>query len=327
MDALSIGSEITEVETLEPAGALGLPIRVESAAWAAQVRDDLFVLINRPGMSETGLVRVRQHAGRIPVYEVEHLPSLPLVSAGTSECHEQLLVTGADATGHAVVLGSTSTGQVAWRLPFQGPRPVRWPVPGCAWEPVLVWQESRSALEVASVVSGGISGRRSFPVGGPPLSISVGARAVWAAWIEPTGIEMLEIRQHDARNLRMPVEFPGDVDIGVNASGTCIVWTQAGAAFFARVGSNGLPAEPPVPLDLGHARGGRLALIPGPEPLVWAQRVGFIESEGQEWTSSLVLPGRASLTIDGLVYAVTWWGDRVAVVGPDEISFLNRSPW
>lgn len=326
MGSLSIHLQSAGASALRTIGAVALPMRVESAAWAVPVGNDLLVLVNQPGTSQTRQWRIRSHdASGFDEFEShELLPPLPVVAAGAADCGQELLVTGADGRGKAIFLGATPPGQRAWQFEINGPTPIRWPVPGCAWQPVVVWQDAHGALEVAAASAAGLSGRRSIPVGGPPLEVAVGAGAVWAAWRTATAIEVVEIREHDSRSLRVPAAFASDVAIGADAVRACVAWTQADGAFFARLGAQAAPAEPAVSLDLGRARGGRLALIAGREALVWAQRAESSEHESPAWTSSLLLPGRPPLAIDGLVHAVAWWGDRVAVVGAAEIHFLQR---
>jgi hypothetical protein len=114
--------------------------------------------------------------------------------------------------------------------------------------------------------------------------------------------------------------------VAVGACGSdawCVGWTGGTEAFFARVDPR-QPAAAPVALDRAAGAVGRLEVISGPHPLVWHQRSESVDTTEQRWTSSLVLPGHAPLTIDGLVHAVAWWGTLVAIVGSDDLQLLRR---
>jgi hypothetical protein len=287
-------------------GRIALPAAVHTAACAAAAGDDLVVLINRPGEGRADALRVR------PGGTVQALPPLPMVAAGVALCGGELLATGADAEGTPLVIGVAADGGISWRVSLPGPAPTRWPVPGCAPGPVVAWQTAAGVLEVADAGPGGIGAARSVPVGGPPLDVAVGGGAVWAAWTERSAVRVAAVRGGGVVTLDLPAEFPSDVAAGATAEGAAVAWTERRGAFLSRIG--GGESRPPVALDLGPAAGGTLAVVAGPEPLVWAQRTETREGEAPGSVSTLVLPGREPARIDELVFAVAWWGRRVAAV-------------
>jgi hypothetical protein len=321
MAALSIDAPVGA--GLKPLGAVALPWRVESAAFAAPLGEELFLFINRPGV-QTGQFRLRMRAAvDRPEYDIEHVATLPVVAAGATACGGELLLTGADASGRPV-LAARATGAIAWQCAIEAARPVRWPVPGCAWTPIVVWQDIHGSLQVAEVSAAGEAHRQSIAVGGPPVSVAVTVDGVYAAWGTTAGIEIVHVQQRDARRTRLDAPRPGSVAIGACGSDACCVsWTSGKDAFVARVGRQ-QAAAPPAALDLPAADGGRVEVIPGAQPLVWAQRGEFFDRDGQRWTSSLVMPGHMPLTIDGLVHAVAWCGAVVAIVGSDDVQLLTR---
>jgi hypothetical protein len=304
--------------SLQPAGALALPVKVETAAWAVSIAGELRVLINHPGVTATTQLRV------LPTHGLEPLPSLPIVVAGAADCGQDLLVTGADADGHPLALGVEASGKVAWQSLINGPTPTRWPVPGCVPHPVVVWQTAQDKLEVARCGPGGITHQRSISIGGPPLDVAIGGHSIWSSWPTSSEIQCAEIGEHDVRTVSIAATSPSSIAIGASPKGACIAWTQGSSSFFARIVSEAKPSEPPLALDLVNAVNGTLSIVSGPEPLIWAQRGQLIEGEAPRWISALVLPGDSPLLVEGLVHAVAWWGDGVAVVGSEEIRFLKR---
>lgn len=59
--------------------------------------------------------------------------------------------------------------------------------------------------------------------------------------------------------------------------------------------------------------------------LAWAQRIDVLEPRPPCWKNALVAPGEPACRIEGLVHAIAWWEDRVAVVGSSEILVLQRA--
>jgi hypothetical protein len=295
--------------------SFALPDAAETAAYAAAVGGALRVLVNRPRAGVTEQLRLRAGSG------IEALAPLPLVAAGAAACGGTLLVTGSDGAGAPLVAGVAEDGRVAWRVGLPGPLPTRWPLPGCAPGPSLAWQTRRETLEVAAVGPEGIGDVRFLPVGGPPLELSMGGGAVWAAWPEPGGVRLAALRGSGVESILLPSAFPSHAAVGaLEGGGAAVAWTEARGTFLARVGPG---AGPPAALDPGPAAGGRLAVVPGPEPLVWVRRREASEGEEPVSVSALVLPGRAPVLVHEPVFAVAWWGRRIAAVCAREVRLFD----
>lgn len=305
--------------SLSPVAVVALPVAVETAAWAVPVGSELRLWINGPNARETAQLRV------LPGRRLEPLPPLPIILAGAASCGGELVVTGSDTRGQPKVLGVATDGRMLWELGIDGPTPILWPVPGCAPLPVIVSQTTPGKIEVAAVGAGGLAERRSLEVGGPPLAIAIGGGATWVVWGDASGIQGVEIGVRGVRAIHIAAPYPGDVAIAPCTEDACVAWLQDRAAFFVRIASDGKPVGPTIPIDLAGASGGRLAIVPGPQPLVWAQRGEALEGEVPRWTSALVLPGAGPpLMVEGLVHAVAWWGEEVVVVGSGELHFLKQ---
>ena len=296
--------------------SFALPDAAETAAYAAAVGGELRVLVNRPRAGVTEQLRLRAGGA------IEALAPLPLVAAGAAACGATLLVTGSDGAGAPLVAGVAEDGRVEWRTGLPGPLPTRWPLPGCAPGPTLAWQTRREALEVAAVGPEGIGDVRSLPVGGPPLELSIGGGAVWAAWPEPGGVRLAALRGSAVESILLPAAFPSHAAVGaLEGGGAAVAWTEARGTFLTLVGPG---AGPSAALDPGPAAGGRLAVVPGPEPLVWVRRREAPEGEEPVSVSALVLPGRAPVRVHEPVFAVAWWGRRIAAVCAREVRLFDR---
>ncbi len=309
------GEEASAASSFRLEAAAELPVRVETAAWAVAVAGELRLLINQPGAGETRQYRV------LPALNLESLPALPLVAAGAACCGPELVVTGASAAGRPLALWVAADGTKTRQIAFEGPQPSRWPVPGCAPEPVIAWQITPDKLEVGFFTPPGLT-INSVRVGGPPFDWAAGGRAVWAVWGTDAGLHGVEIRTREVCPFQLPGQFPSAVAIGGSADGAYLAWTQEDSLFCTGLSTAGKPAVPPLEIELGKAAGGLLKIITGPGPLIWAQR-GRISGRESRWTSALVLPNSSPFMIEGLIHAVAWWGGLIAVVGSEEICLLK----
>lgn len=303
--------------SLRPTAVLALPLTVDSAAWATPIDEELRLWINHPGAGETAQLRVLRGNA------FEALSSLPIVAAGAARCGSEIVMTGADAEGHPVVLGVAEDGNVRWRFLIDGPTPIRWPIPGCAPEPVVVWQTSHGEIERARVGPQGLDRRRSVRVGGPPLDLTTGGGAIWAVWSDESGVHAVEMGRERAREIFINAAVPDGVAVGGFEEGAWVAWTRGASAFLVSV-SPGKHPSAPVAIDIAGASGGTLAVVAGPEPLLWIRHGEALEGEPPRWRSAFVLPGREPTLVEGLVHAVTWWGDAVAVVGTTDVRLFER---
>lgn len=307
--------------------AVPLARAVETAACAAEVDGALRVLVNRPRERLTEQFRLRGSG------EIEILPPLPLVAAGAAACGGELRVTGSDG-GAPLVMSVDAEGRVRWSIPIPGPLPTRWPVPGCAPGLGIAWQTRSEALKVADAGPGGITHVRSIAVGGPPLDVSLG-EAAWAAWPDGGGVRLASLRKEVSATHFLGAERPSAVAIGALGAGdAAVAWADRRGIFLARVSADGGIASPAA-VDPGPAAGGRLAVVPGPEPVVWIRRTEMRGRDGEmemdvdagetERTSvsALVRAGHPPVLVDEPVFAVAWWGRRIAAVCAGAVRILE----
>jgi hypothetical protein len=294
---------------------VGLPVAVQTAAWAVPGPTDLRLFINRPGETLQLRVRADRH--------IEALPSLPVVTAGATRCGTQLIVTASDA-GKPVALGLTDAGTLAWRVEIPGPPPTLWPLPGCAPNPVVLWQTRSGQLEVANVGAHGLSGQHAVAAGGPPLDITTQASSIWLAWADATGVNVAEISAAGARPLHVPAASPAGVAIGAYPGGAFLAWARGASAFSLEIPAGQAPGSSSVAIetDLGTAAGGALNIVSGPRPVLLARRRQDTDGDGARVISALALPGKAPFVTDRMVHAAAWWQHTLVAVGTTELLFL-----
>jgi hypothetical protein len=313
---MSKGTRVTDPGAWQPAGGLHLPLTVTTAARLAVAGADLHLWINGPNSGTTTWLRLDAQ---------QHLTSLPLLDftcAGVAICGDDLLLTGADAAGEPLVTALTPAGETRWRHALQGPAPTIWPTPYCAGDPLIAWQTGAEVLHTARVSGAGIGKQRTVPVGFPPLHLAADGQTLRAVWADPDGVRGLEIAGNRPQPLHIPMRYPDGLALGGGEQGWQLAWQQGMVVHHARWSTaNGLGAA--IGVELGAAAGGRLALVGGHRPLVWAQRAVYGVDERVTWASALALPHLQPLLLDGLVHAVGWWGERLVVVGANRLLFFH----
>ena len=309
---MSLAIEIPrDTGDLTPAGVLGLPIAVATSAGLASGEEGLHILICQPEIAATAHVLLPRGANAMI-----SLPSLPLVAAGAVVSGEGLVVSGADAGGGALIIGLSRDGEMVWRSPLGGPPPVRWPVPFAMPEPVVVWQVLANQIEIAGINGGVLQAESAVRTGGPPLALAGAGGMLWAVWAEGGSVAGL---MHDRAGTSLFRVADGAADaiaVGALDRQGWVAWTAAGATFLAEPGST--PGE----IELSRAAGGALAIIPGRFPVVWAQQTALDDYGDRIYVSALARRGRPPILFEGLVHAVAWWGEWLAVLGATDLWLL-----
>lgn len=303
-----------------PPRIVPLPVAVETAAWAVAGPAELRVLVNRPGTRETLQLRVHEHGA------AETLAPLPFVVSGAVGCDDAVVVTGARGDGTPVVAGIDATGGVGWTAVVPGPAPTRWPSPGCAAGPVVAWQTARGRLELASAGPGGLAGRRTVDVGGPPLEIVGGGGSVWAVWSDGAGVRAVEVRGGDARTVALSLRGASQVALSPAADGAVAAWAEGGTIRLATLAPGRDPERLPTLDDPdGDAGAGSLAVLSAPSPFILAQRPSEPDGEPVRWRTTVIAAGRApvALDVETRAYAVAWWREHLVVVTAGEVRLLR----
>jgi hypothetical protein len=301
-----------------PAGLVGLPVTVDSAGLLLPFEDEFRVWINRPGATKTIQLRV------LPSQRIEELATLPVVLAGAVQCGSGFIVTGSDASGSAMVLGSAADGGVVWQHRVDGPQPIRWPVPCCAPRPTIVWQTEQGKMELADAWEAGVIRRGTFEVGDPPLEVAGAKHSIFAVWSDGAGIWTLKIANEQARPVRIQSSYVSEIAAGWCGENLAIAILQNHAVFLILAGEDGSAFGAPRQLDVPAKMLGSLTVVPGPKPLVWMRGGDSREGVAPQARSILTGPDMHAVEIDGLIYSVASQDDLVVLLGSNELLFLRR---
>jgi hypothetical protein len=301
-----------------PDGSLVPPVAVQTAAWLVPIGDALYTWINGPNGRETTQLRLS------PDRQIEPLPKLGVLTGGVVYCQQQFVLTGTDSAGLPVVLGVDTDGNEGWRYTVEGAtRATIWPAPYCTGEPVVVWQTAPHTLQLATIGDSGIVSSRSIDVGMPPIHTASDGRVLYAVWADSGGIRGVEIGAQETQPIEIPMPYPDNLAVALSPKGMYAAWQQGRSVYLSEISRHAnLPPSPPN-IDLGDAAGGKLGIVSGTEPLLWAQQARYDHPEETEWISALARVNRAPLLIEGFVHQVVWWGDTIVVVGSLEMLFFK----
>jgi hypothetical protein len=197
-------------------------------------------------------------------------------------------------------------------------------MPGCRGAPIILWQTEQRRLEIAAIGPRGLDRRISFAVCGPPLDLAVANDSVWAVWSDPSGILAAERTETGTRQFRLSPSYASDICLGACAKAVCVAWSRSSSAWLtAKRTGDGAFAEP-CEVELREAVGGRLRILAGDEPLLFASRGLLREDEPARMESVLTGPGLRPTEIEGRVHALARRDDTVVLLGETKLLFLRR---
>jgi len=298
-------------------GTLALPVAVESAGLVLPDGDGFRVWINRPGETLAAQFRASRASG------IREMAAVPVTVAAGSPCSSEFLLTGADAAGSPVAVAVSTGGGVAWRQSIPSANPFRWPVPGCASRPLVVWQDEPGLVRSCEISAARVHPLEPFAAGGPPLDIAIAGGSIWCVWSDSSGVLVAESGAKGVRRFTLSAAYSSEVAIGESGSAVAVAWMEQETAFLASIAPGAGPPPDHGTLDLGAARGGSLAFIPASVPLLAARSSVATEGELFEPLSVLTAPGLAPVEIAGLIHSVACNGSVVALLGSSRLYFLT----
>lgn len=303
-----------------PAGALGLPAEVDTAACLAVMDDELRVLINRHGNGET--LQYRLSSTR----QIEPLPNIPMTVADVAACQGSLYVSGSNHTGTPVIGHLDSDGRMIGRFSLDALFPTRWPAPLCASSPMLVWQTNTHQIEIADISQQQLIGKTSHEVGEFPVVISDDEQAIWIASTDSSGIIIDKLVGVSKKTTRIATPHPSEISMSCYRDAIRLVWNHGHASFTASINKKELSSTEPTKLRHLPITTGIPRVVPGKVPVIWIQSIDDSENETARWQSLLVVDAAEPLIMDGMIHDVAQWGDTLAVLGTRELYFFRMVP-
>lgn len=301
-------------------GSLVPPVAIQTAAWLIPVGDDLYMWINGPNGGETTQLRISSDR------QIEQLPMLDVLTGGVCYCQQQFVLTGTASTGLPVVFKVDTAGNELWRYTLNDAAAATlWPAPYCIGKPAIVWQTEPRTLQIAKVDDSGIAAPYSIQVGMPPLKLTSNDQVIYTLWADNSGILGVEIGADDPHSIRIPMRYPDNLAAAPAPDGLYVAWQEGKSVYFSKIRENGKSPQSPSQIDLGEIVNGKLAIVSGTEPLLWAQQNTYDNQEETQWVSALARVSSTPLIIKGFVHNVVWWGEAIVVVGSLEMLFFKRA--
>lgn len=292
-----------------------LPIHAESNALAQEWNKELWIWINQPQRKSSLLLKAKE-PGQINV--VAELP----IMANAMNCHEQqMIVTGSKNKGQPYICGLDSNGQVLWDFLFSNIKPITWPVAACSSPPVIAWQETTGKIEVGlmDVQSRSILRKPTFTVDNPPARLFSWKNQIWGLWREKGKIHVIDFVKGNRQEVLTDNIYASEFSLGHSNEGNYFGWNNGNQPVWL------LPKKSSATsVGLEGDSLGTIRLISGNIPLMWVQKSNVGINGNMEWESTFVLPGEKYYTVDGFVFAVAWWQQRIALVKNSAVFLLKK---
>lgn len=291
-----------------------LPVTVESNAIALEWKEDLWILVNQPGLKNTRLLKINSS------YETEIVSTLPILASSTACCEQQMIVTGSDSNGKPLALGLDSGGKPLWEFHFPDVAPVNWPVASCGDKPFLAWQGTHEKVEVGllDIESKILLRRPVLSVPNPPVRFFAWKGNCRAGWTEKGRIIINDLMDGNKTEIGTNNIRTREYAVGQTSEGKYYGWIIGNQVFWL------LPEKPlSGSVNIANASMGTLKLISGGIPLMWIQRLLQDDDKNPEWESILVIPDKKPYILNGFVFSVAWWQNKVVIVNHSKVLLLK----
>lgn len=293
---------------------LSIPETVDSHAIAQQWGDELWLLINKPGTQKTQLYKINT------ALKVNFIAVLPILSSTLSCCSEQMLVTGSNKQGQAVVIGVDALGQVKWQYVFSGSPPIIWPVAACGEKPMVAWQTTANEINwgLLDTESSTMDEQKVISIESSPVKLFSWKDRLWVIWMENSSLKILDLYNAAEK------AFPGTNTINEFSMGVC---TQG--VYFGCISGDNITLHLPAnlassPVYIDSDPNGTFDLISGDMPLIWSQQSRHDIDGNRQWKSTLTQPDSMPFYIDDFVFTVAFWEQQIVVVQRSSMLIIDN---
>jgi hypothetical protein len=290
---------------------ISLPIAVETQAIVITWNEELYILINSAANKETFVFKLNTSLS------FEKIARLPLLSTSATICKHQLIVIGANSEGKPLVIAINNSGEIQKENILEI-TPTIWPVMACSNETIIAWQENATEIERGyfNVETNKIEKLPSISVSNPPAIIFPLKEEIVATLSEKNKTHLINLTSGEITNL----DISQPMAIGKTINSIFYGWLEKDT-----VSLKFLKNSKEVNFHLKNASLGKLNAISGKEATLWIQKQETEIDNDYQWNSAIIQENTAIFEIEGFIYAVGSWNDKIILIQSSRLILLKKS--
>ena len=300
---------------LDSEKSIPLPVEIDSHAIVYEWNDTLWLFINRFSEQKTHVYNMNK------AYELALLTELSMMSSTVVSCKNELVVTGSNSEGKPVIIGINSEGDQIWSHFFSEINPITWPVTSCGNEMVIAWQESINTLEVGilNTKNNSLQSQTKVNIETPPVTLYSWKNHMHGIWLDRNQIHDIDLLKNQETIIDLDGVYSNNISFGITNDLPYLGWTTKDWVYFKYLEGGTIES-----VKVENLTTGEMSVISGTAPLLWIQSQSLDLDESRNWKSVLVVPGMDVYNVNGYVYAVGWWQNKIVVAHSSKLVILHQ---
>jgi len=289
---------------------VSLPVAVETNAILVSWKESLFILTNSIAKRETFVFKMSDS------FTFEKIKTLPILSTSAYIFESQIIVSGSDNEGKAIIVALNFSGEILQKIPLEI-TPSIWPMVGGTDKIYVSWQEKADEIKrgILNFNTSEIEQLQQIPVENPPAKLIAVPKTLFAIISEKnksTIIDLITNGQHSI-NIAQPIT------VGQADEALFFGWVESD-----RVCLKFQHSEEKYCVASKNANVGKLQAVLGSEATLWLQKQEMDIDGNYQWKSAIIQKDVEVFEIDNFIHTVGAWNGMLVAVQESKIILLKK---
>tara|TARA_R110000823_G_scaffold315579_1_gene448349 strand:+ start:133886 stop:134803 length:918 start_codon:yes stop_codon:yes gene_type:complete len=289
---------------------VSLPVAVETNAVLVSWKESLFILTNSIAKRETFVFKMSDS------FTFEKIKTLPILSTSAHIFEGQIIVSGSDNDGKAIIVAINFSGEILQKVPLEI-TPSIWPMVGGTDKIYVAWQKKADEIKrgILNFNNSEIEQLQQIPVENPPAKLIAVPKTLFAIISEKNKtivIDLITTEQYSL-NITRPITF------GQTDEALFFGWVESD-----RVCLKFQHSDEKYCVASKNANIGKLQAVSGNEVTLWLQKQEMDIDGNYQWKSAIIQKDVEAFEIDNFIHTVGAWNGMLVAVQESKIIFLKK---
>lgn len=283
---------------------------VETHAVLIDWNDELWIFINSVERKETSVFKLDSS-----FFLKEYTP-LPLLITSATLCEKEIVLSGANIEGKPLIIAINNSGEIQ-SLNILEIIPTIWPVIACSNKIFIAWQENANEIDRGNLnlETSKIEKLPAISVNNPPAMLFPLKETIFAAISEKNKTQLVNLISNEISNL----DISQPITVGETIDAIFYGWLETNFVCLKF-----LKEDKQVNFPMKKASLGNLKAISGNEATLWIQKRELQMDDTYQWKSTIIQENTEMFEIDGFIYTVKSWNDRLVLIQNSRIILLKK---
>lgn len=289
---------------------VSLPFAVETNAVLVSWKESLFILTNSIAKRETFVFKISDS------FTFEKIKTLPILSTSAYIFESQIIVSGSDNDGNAIIIAINFSGEILQKIPLEI-TPSIWPKVGGTDKIYVAWQEKADEIKrsILNFNNSEIEQLQPIPVENPPAKLIAVPKTLFAIISEKNKSAIIDL----ITNGQHSINIVQPITVGQADEALFFGWVESD-----RVCLKFQHSDEKYCVASKNANIGKLQAVSGSEAALWLQKQEMDIDGNYQWKSAIIQKDVEIFEIDSFIHTVGAWNGMLVAVQESKIIFLKK---